>query len=561
MDDSHRFSDSEVTTGSPNHFSPQFPPAEAELGFPVAQAAAFSRLSEQLGCLLHAPELNFCSDARIGGVPVHRCVLSARSPFFREKFAAGATELEIVDLAEGFEVGPEALVAVLQYIYTGRLEELPIGVAECVDESCIRHEACWPALHFMLQVLHAASTFQIHELVSLFQRRLFDILNEVAKDDILPILVVANLNKNHCGQLLKKCIELVAVSDIESVTLEKKLSQELVKRILDVRAHLMLGGSNGLGLPAAKKIYGALDTDDIELVKRFIDGKPTILDDAKALHYAVAFCHTNVTKQLLDLHLADINGRDHRNRTVLHIAAMRKEPEIIMYLLDKGARPFDVTTDGRTALQIAKRLTRAVDYRSVGTAPTPRERLSIEVLEQAESRDSVTEVTSIPVEMTSDNPREKLFYLKSRVWLAECLFPAEAKTAMNNANVEGALKFHSSNSCAGSKRSACDVIKAPFKMTEEDFRLMNALATTVTLGMRFFPRCSKLINKFLDEGLSDRLTAELDTSEERKNRFNEIMEDFSLAFTEDKKELEYASPSASTSKSTRRGSKAAKRCQ
>ncbi|XP_042459085.1 BTB/POZ domain and ankyrin repeat-containing protein NPR1-like [Zingiber officinale] len=561
MDDSHRFSDSEVTTGSPNHFSQQFSQAEAELGFPVAQAAAFSRLSEQLGCLLHAPELNFCSDARIGGVPVHRCVLSARSPFFREKFAAGATELEIVDLAEGFEVGPEALVAVLQYIYSGRLEELPIGVAECVDESCIRHEACWPALHFMLQVLHAASRFQIHELVSLFQRRLFDILNEVAKDDILPILVVANLNKNHCGQLLEKCIELVAVSDIESVTLEKKLSQELVKRILDVRAHLGSDGSNGLGLPAAKKIYGALDTDDIELVKRFIDGKPTILDDAKALHYAVAFCHTNVTKQLLDLHLADINGRDHRNRTVLHIAAMRKEPEIIMYLLDKGARPLDVTTDGRTALQIAKRLTRAVDYRSVGTAPTPRERLSIEVLEQAESRDSVTEVTSIPVEMTSDNPREKLFYLKSRVWLAECLFPAEAKTAMNNANVEGALKFHRSNSCAGSKRSACDVIKAPFKMTEEDFRLMNALATTVTLGMRFFPRCSKLINKILDEGLSDRLTAELDTSEERKNRFNEIMEDFSLAFTEDKKELEYASPSASTSKSTRRGSKAAKRCQ
>ncbi|XP_074589873.1 BTB/POZ domain and ankyrin repeat-containing protein NPR1-like [Curcuma longa] len=556
MDDNQPFSDSEVTTGSPNHFSPPLLTEEAELALPAAQVAAFSRLSEQLGCLLHARELDFCADARIGGELVHRCVLSARSPFFREKFAAGATELEIGDLAEGFEVGREALVAVLQYIYTGRLEELPIGVAECVDdERCIRHEACWPALHFMLQVLHAASRFQIHELVSLFQRRLFDILNEVAKDDILSILVVANLNKNHCRQLLKKCIELVVVSDIELVTLEKKLSHELVNQILDVRAHLGLDGSNSFKLPAAKSIYRALDTDDIELVKLFIVGKPTILDDVKALHYAVAFCDTKVTKQLLDLHIADVNSRDHRNHTVLHVAAMRKEPEIIMYLLEKGAQPFDVTTDGRTALQIAKRLTRAVDYRSVGTretAPTPRERLSIEVLERAESLDSATEITSVPVEMTSNNPQEKLLYLESRVWLAEYFFPAEAKTAMNNANVEGTLKFHISNYGPGSKRSACDVMKASFKMTEEHFCRMNALERTVELGMRFFPRCSMLINKTLDEGLSDQLTADLDNSEERKNRFKEIMEDFSLAFTEDKKEFESVSPFASALKRPRK---------
>ncbi|CAL9114579.1 unnamed protein product [Musa acuminata var. zebrina] len=563
-EDSQLFSDSDITTTS----SLCYPPAVAAAAEPLpsAEVAALTRLSEHLGSLRRSPGLAFCADACIivrssSGdppleVPVHRCVLSARSPFFLEKFAAGSVALELGELVAGFEVGREALEAVLEYIYTGRPEELPRGAAECAEESCHRHEACWPAVHFMLQVLHAAFRFEIYELVSLFQRRLLDILEKVATDDILLILIVANLCNKHCQRLLLKCIEMVVKSDIDYMTLEKKLPGNVVKQIVKFRSSL---GSDGqsLGFPDkhVKSIYVALDMDDIELIKMLLYEKHTTLDDAKALHYAVAYCDPKTTKQLLDLELADVNGKDHRGYTVLHVAAMRKEPEIIMSLLTRGAQPSYITSDGRTALKISKMHTRSIDYcRPVKRGETsPKERLCIEMLERAEAKDSPTEATSVPVEMISDNLREKLLYLESRVWLAERLFPAEAKTAMNNANVDGTLKFKSSSllqPCAGYKRSVDDVAKASLEMTAEQLSRMEALSKTVQLGMRFFPRCSNIINKILCDDLSELSIVERVDTEERKNRYNEILEEMKKAFTEDKKKFD-GSASASSSKSAR----------
>ncbi|RRT40849.1 hypothetical protein B296_00056641 [Ensete ventricosum] len=537
-EDSQLFSDSDITTTS----SICYPTAVAAAGEPLpsAEVAALTRLSKHLGSLRRSPGLAFCADACItvqssGGdppheVPVHRCVLSARSPFFLEKFAGGSVALELGELVAGFEVGREALEAVLEYIYTGRPEELPRGVAECADESCHRHEACWPAVHFMLQVLHAAFRFEIYELVSLFQ----------------------------CQRLLLKCIEMVVKSDIDYMTLEKKLPGNVVKQIVKFRSNL---GSDGqsLGFPDkhVKSIYGALDMDDIELVKMLLYEKHTSLDDAKALHYAVAYCDPKTMKQLLDLELADVNGKDHRGYTVLHVAAMRKEPEIIMSLLTRGAQPSYITSDGRTSLQISKMHTRSIDYcRPVKRGETsPKERLCIEMLERAEAKDSPTEATSVPVEMISDNLREKLLYLESRVWLAERLFPAEAKTAMNNANVDGTLKFKSSSllqPCAGYKRSVDDVAKASLEMTAEQLSRMEALSKTVQLGMRFFPRCSNIINKILCDDLSELSIVERVDTEERKNRYNEILEEMKKAFSEDKKKFDgSASASSSSSKSAR----------
>lgn len=88
----------------------------------------------------------------------------------------------------------------------------------------------------------------------------------------------------------------------------------------------------------------------------------TNLDDAYALHYAVAYCDAKTTAELLDIGLANVNHRNSRGYTVLHVAAMRKEPKIIVSLLTKGARPSDLTLDGRKALEISKRLTKAADY-------------------------------------------------------------------------------------------------------------------------------------------------------------------------------------------------------
>lgn len=139
-------------------------------------------------------------------------------------------------------------------------------------------------------------------------------------------------------------------------------------------------------------------------------------DDAKALHYAVAYCDLKISEELLDLNRGNVNGRDDRNYMMLLIAAMRKEPELIMSLLTNGAQPFDVTADGRTALRIAKRLTRWIDYHQLTEhgKPAQRECLCIEMLERAETRYSTAEVTSIPAELTSNNLHDNLLYLESR---------------------------------------------------------------------------------------------------------------------------------------------------
>ncbi|KAJ8419916.1 hypothetical protein Cgig2_004208 [Carnegiea gigantea] len=72
--------------------------------------------------------------------------------------------------------------------------------------------------------------------------------------------------------------------------------------------------------------------------------------------------------------------------TVLHVAAMGKEPKRIVSLLAKGAQPTDVILDGRKALQMAKGLTKAMDfYKSAEQGKAvPEDRLCIEILEQAE---------------------------------------------------------------------------------------------------------------------------------------------------------------------------------
>ena len=67
---------------------------------------------------------------------------------------------------------------------------------------------------------------------------------------------------------------------------------------------------------------------------------------------------------------------------MLHVIAMRKEPKRIVSLLAKGAQPTDVLLYGRKALQIAKGLTKAMDfYKSIEQGKAvPEDRLCIEIL-------------------------------------------------------------------------------------------------------------------------------------------------------------------------------------
>ncbi|KAJ4851145.1 hypothetical protein Tsubulata_003229 [Turnera subulata] len=534
---------------------------------PLPEIFSLQQLSTNLETILESQDFDCFADARITisscnrEVPVHRCILAARSPFFKNVFTLSkdksGVKLELKELAKDYDIGFDSLVSVLGYLYTGKVRPFPKGVCVCVDDDC-SHIACRPVVDFMVQVLYASYTFQITELAALYQRHLLDIVEKIAIDDILVVLSVANMCPEVCERLLARCVEIMVKSDMDVVTLDKALPQNLVKQITDTRVEL------GLEVPESsfpdkhvKRIHRALDSDDVELVRMLLKEAHTNLDDACALHYAVAYCDAKTTTELLDLGLADVNHRNSRGYTVLHVAAMRKEPRIIVSLLTKGARPSDLTSDGRKALRIAKRLTQAADYHlspEEGKA-SPKERLCIEILEQAERRDPLLGEASHSLAMAGDDLRMKLLYLENRVGLAKLLFPMEAKVAMDIAQVDGTTEFPLAgiqpNKLTAAQRKTVDLNEAPFRIQEEHLNRLRALSRTVELGKRFFPRCSEVLNKIMDaDDLSQLAYLGNDTPEERqvkRQRYMELQEVLSKAFSEDKQEFDRSGISSSSS--------------
>ncbi|KAH6761686.1 regulatory protein [Perilla frutescens var. hirtella] len=532
--------------------------------------AALQRLSDTLESIFFdtsTPDFDFFADARLVSasgreIPVHRCLLSARSAFFKNLFVDKErnTKLELKEVLKDYDVGYEALVTVLAYIYSGKVRVSPKDVCVCVDDEC-SHLACRPAVAFMAEVLYASFVFQINELVARFQRNMMDIVDKATADDVLMVLSVANMCGPLCESLLGRSIEIVVKSDLDIITLDKTLPNHLVKRINDSRIELGLQSleSNSFPDKHVKRIHRALDSDDVELVRMLLKEEHTNLDDSFALHYAVAYCDSKTTTELLDLTIADINCRNPRGYTVLHVAAIRKDPKIIVSLLTKGARPSDLTSDGRKALQISKRLTRAIDYyRSTeeGKA-TPRDRLCVEILEQAERRDPVLGEASMSLAMAGDDLRKKLLYLENRVALANLLFPMEAKVAMDIAQVDETSEFHLkgiNKNITGSPRTEVDLNEAPFKIKEEHLNRLRALSKTVELGKRFFPRCSSVLNKIMDRDdyseIAQMGNGFPDDCPLKKQRRMEIDEVLSKAFTEDKEELDRTMNLSSSSSSS-----------
>lgn len=168
------------------------PPMEAATSFfsspPQAAAAAptggdavsLDRLTTHLERLLD-PAFPNRADTEIvlasggsGGEPgaaaivgAHSCILTTRSPFFLKYFssipAGEKARLNLADMVPGGRhIGRDALVAVLGYLYTGRLKVPPDQ--KCVDDTC-RHGACRPAIDFVVECTYAASGFQIPELI------------------------------------------------------------------------------------------------------------------------------------------------------------------------------------------------------------------------------------------------------------------------------------------------------------------------------------------------------------------------------------------------------------
>lgn len=146
------------------------------------EAASLAKLSSDLEQLLTNSDCDY-TDADITfegeahAVGVHRCLLAARSKFFFELFkkdresSAKSEEKPkycMKDLLSHGDVGREAFLHFLNYVYTGKLKPFPVEVSTCVDTVCA-HDSCTPAIEFAVELMYASHAFQITELVSSFQ--------------------------------------------------------------------------------------------------------------------------------------------------------------------------------------------------------------------------------------------------------------------------------------------------------------------------------------------------------------------------------------------------------
>ncbi|CAN7133129.1 unnamed protein product [Brassica rapa subsp. narinosa] len=540
--------------------------------------SALQLLSINLESLFVSPEA-FYGDAKLiladdREVSFHRFIVAARSPFFKNALAAAAekdpqksstagTKLDLKNIATDYEVGFDSVAAVMAYVYSGRVRPPPKGVSDCADEDC-RHVSCRPALDFMVEVLYVAFVFQIPELVTMYQRHFLDVVDKVMIEDALVILKLANICGQACKKLFDKCTEIIVKSNVDIVTLNKSLPQQIVKEVIDIRKEL------GLEVPEPNKhvsnIHKALECEDLALVDLLLKEGYTNLDEAYALHFAVAYCAVETATDLLKREVADVNRRNLRGYTVLHVAAMRKEPSLIAFLLTKGANASDMALDGRTALLIAKQVTKAGEYNCITEEgkDSPKGRICVEILEQPENLGPFPEdASSACLALAPDNELKiRLIDFENRVQMARCLFPTEAQLAMELAPMKGTSEFTVDSQeldGTGAKRSAPDQYMVPFVFEEKHRSRLEALSKTVEFGRRFFPRCSRLLDKIADcETLNILAFVEKETPEnrlEKRQKYMEIQESLLMAFNEDNEERGKSSrsgSSSSTSKSTKR---------
>uniref|UniRef100_M8CP04 Regulatory protein NPR1 n=1 Tax=Aegilops tauschii TaxID=37682 RepID=M8CP04_AEGTA len=476
-----------------------------------ADVETLCHLSNNLATAFRPPEdFTFLVDMR-----AYRSVLSVRSPFLDAVFARRAAEgegnpLDLRELlGEEVEVGYEALQLVLEYLYTGCIRDLPKSACVCADVDGCAHVGCLPAISFMAQVIFAASIFQVAVLTNHFQRLLLDVLDDVEVDNLPLILSVANLCNKSCMHLLERCLEMVVRSNLDMITLEKALPSDIIEQITDSRLSLGLVSPEDKGFPNkhVRRILRALDSDDVCLVRMLLKEGRTNLDGAFALHHAVEHCDSKVTMELLDIGLADVNHRNPRGYTVLHVAARRRDPKILVSVLTKE--------EGK---------------------PSREDRLCIKILEQAERRDPQLGEASVSLAIAGDRQRGKLLYLENRVALMRIMFPTEARIAMDIAQVDCTLKLTLDSGAKPppeKELATIDLNETPFHMNEEHLARMSTLSKTVELCKRFFPRCSNVIDKIMDDE-PELAPLQRDASTERTQRFGYLQDAVQKALSEDK---------------------------
>ncbi|KAJ4763725.1 BTB/POZ domain and ankyrin repeat-containing protein NPR1 [Rhynchospora pubera] len=541
------------------------------------ESVSLSRLSANLERLLFESDGFDCTDAEIivegSAVGVHRCILASRSKFFYNLFSSRDSDdnslvksdrakprYEMSELVNCGKVGRDALMVILGYIYTGRVKPPPPDVSVCVDAMCA-HDACWPAISFVVELVYASYVFQMTELVSLFQRRLLNFVDKAHVEDVIPILKVAYHSK--LNPLLDHCIQRIIRSDLDDLSLEKVLPMDIAEKIK--KARLASSQPNQALDPQTleststhekriRRIHRALDSDDVELVKLLLNESEITLDDAKALHYAVSYCDSKVVSELLQLGPSNVNLKNERGFMPLHIAAMRREPAIIVCLLNKGASVLETTRDGRCAVSICRRLTRSRDYslRTEQGQESNKDRVCIDLLEREMLRNpmAVNIEDSVTSPLLADDLHMKLLYLENRVAFAKLFFPTEAKVAMQISQAEQTSEFAGLYTSDNSgKLKEVDLNETPMMRNKRLRERVDALMKTVEMGRRYFPHCSQVLDKFLEDDLPDLFYLEKGTPDEQKikrARFCELKEDVRKAFSKDKAGFSSSSSSNSS---------------
>ncbi|KAH9547713.1 hypothetical protein CY35_11G049800 [Sphagnum magellanicum] len=348
-------------------------------------------------------------------VYAHKCVLAARSPFFRMIFCGDAHMLDGAPAVAGSTtqqqqpqppraatvapqvipvgiVGHDVFMLLLQFLYTGNLCFSPQNLSRACKEKSCWHTHCSSAVEFALETLNAAHFFGVDQLSTLTQKQLAAMAEKASIEDVMHILVAAQ--KQEEPHLWNVCSKLVAKSGLPSDILQKHLPAEMVVEIESIRQKTGYGyngssiSNSALMNQRTRRMQKALDSSDVELVNMMVMGEGLNLDKALALHYAVSNCSRKVVKTLLDLGAANVNLRGPDGRTPLHMVAEVGDPEMIAMLLDHQADPRIQTANGRTAIDIVQAL--AADALAAGVLYNPsikgdhhRLRLCLELLERA----------------------------------------------------------------------------------------------------------------------------------------------------------------------------------
>lgn len=155
----------------------------SETTYEVGTSSEVSSLRELSSCLekLVVVESEYdYNDAEIEvegtTVGVNRGILASRSQFFHDLFknandnTVNIEKLKYLmsDLVPNGRIEYEALMVILNYLYTGKIKDFPRDVSTCVDGSCT-HETCGPAIDCAVQMMYASVKFQIKGLVMVVQ--------------------------------------------------------------------------------------------------------------------------------------------------------------------------------------------------------------------------------------------------------------------------------------------------------------------------------------------------------------------------------------------------------